>query len=240
MPEPADELQFRKAEPDAPPDNAMRCVVCSAPIASEYFHASGQVVCPNCAQKIEVGQQKPPSSSLATAVLYGGGVALACLIAYALLSIATGLELGIAAIFVGMLIGKAVRKGSRDPGGRGQQILAVALTYFAISVANVPVFIYQMRKAPAEKSAKQADTGKDSDTKGVPAVQQEEQKPGPVLLAAILLGFGLASPFIIAYSSPGSGLISLVILFFGMQRAWAITARSEILVVGPYQVEPLP
>jgi hypothetical protein len=31
-----------------------------------------------------------------------------------------------------------------------------------------------------------------------------------------------------------SGLISLFILFLGLQRAWAMTARHEILVTGPY------
>jgi hypothetical protein len=35
-----------------------------------------------------------------------------------------------------------------------------------------------------------------------------------------------------------SGLISLFILFIGMHQAWRLTGRSQILVMGPYPVEP--
>jgi hypothetical protein len=42
------------------------------------------------------------------------------------------------------------------------------------------------------------------------------------------------SPFLQLKSSPVGGLISLFILFIGLQRAWVLTARHEIIVTGPY------
>lgn len=48
---------------------------------------------------------------------------------------------------------------------------------------------------------------------------------------------GLASPFMQVWLQPASGLISLLILFFGLSRAWALTGRSDILIMGPYKVE---
>jgi hypothetical protein len=48
-----------------------------------------------------------------------------------------------------------------------------------------------------------------------------------------LLVIGLAAPFL-SISGVG-GLISLLIIFFGLQRAWQVTGRPEILVHGPFQ-----
>ena len=46
---------------------------------------------------------------------------------------ATGYEIGLVAIVVGLLVGGAVRKGSGARGGWFYQLMAVALTYAAIS-----------------------------------------------------------------------------------------------------------
>ncbi len=232
----ADDLQFRRAEPVAEPDPTTRCVSCPAEITDEYFHAQGQVVCPECATKIEAGQQAPPAISLGTAALYGAGAAVAGMILYALVAIVTSLEIGLISILVGIMVGKAVRKGSKGLGGRPQQILAVALTYFSISVSNVPVFFWHMSKQKPPVEAK-GEAGKAQSTE-----QQEDGKPSELGLGGalvIIVAFGLASPFLIAFSDPGSGLLSLLILFFGLQRAWALTGRSEILVLGPYKLEPV-
>jgi hypothetical protein len=60
---------------------------------------------------------------------------------YALVAILTGLEVGLIAILVGYMVGRAVRHGSGGLGGRPQQILAVVLTYFAITTSYLPVFV---------------------------------------------------------------------------------------------------
>ena len=60
----------------------------------------------------------------------------------------------------------------------------------------------------------------------------EGASPGKA--AAGLLVLATISPFLELASSPVGGLISLFIIFIGLQRAWAMTAGHEILVTGPY------
>src|ERR1700729_532892 len=67
---PVEQLQFRRAEPIASP--AQHCVGCQGPIAESYYHASGRVVCPACAARVQQGQQQPPAHSFPRALLFGG------------------------------------------------------------------------------------------------------------------------------------------------------------------------
>lgn len=235
-----EDLQFRKVEPVEEPDRRLRCAACSRSIDDEYFHAQGQVVCPECAANIEAGQQAPPPVSMATAVFYGLLAAIAGLILYALVAIVANLEIGLISILVGIMVGKAVRAGSKGLGGRPQQILAVVLTYFSISVSNIPVYIWQASKQNSAKSdAKQGPQSPESNAKPND-VSGSKQRVRPIgfgraVLFMVLLG--LVSPFLQVWFQPANGLISLLILFFGLSRAWALTGRSDILVVGPYKVE---
>jgi uncharacterized paraquat-inducible protein A len=237
----SEDLQFRTAEPVAEPDHAPQCVACSRTITSEYFHAQGQVVCPECAAKIEAGTQSPPTVSIATAVLYGSLAALAGLIIYALTAIVANLEIGLIAILVGIMVGKAVRAGSKGLGGRAQQLLAVALTYASISISHVPVFIWhysQKKPATTDVTQGQPQPGAGSSKGDASVAQSQNSQPigfGRVVLFLMLIG--LASPFMQVWLQPASGLISLLILFFGLSRAWALTGRSDILIMGPYKVE---
>jgi hypothetical protein len=185
------------------------------------------VVCESCAQRIQSGQQAPPALSLARAALYGGGAALAGSALYAAVAITTGLEIGLIAIVVGVMVGKAVRFGSHGLGGRPQQILAVLLTYFAITTSYIPVFIHQQIKNPNQGQ------------QAAPAAPKTEEAEAPMSVGkavAILLLLAAAAPFL-SLGSGVSALISLFIIFIGLQRAWMLTGRSEILIMGPYQVE---
>ncbi len=53
----------------------------------------------------------------------------------------------------------------------------------------------------------------------------------------MLLLLAAVAPFLSLGSSGVSGLISIFIIFIGLQRAWRLTGRSEILLMGPYPVE---
>jgi hypothetical protein len=231
-PNPQD-LQFQHAEPlpsaNAPAASGKRCVACKQPIANTYYHAQGQVVCPLCADRIQSGQQAAQALSLARAALYGAGAALGGCLLYATVAIATGLEVGLIAIVVGYMVGKAIRHASNGLGGRPQQILAVTLTYFAITTSYIPVFVYQRIKHP-HTVAQSGQTEVRSDD-GAPA-----SRPPVSVTRAILFLLMLAAvaPFL-SLGSGISGLISLFIIFIGLQRAWRLTGRSEILVMGPYE-----
>lgn len=187
-------------------------------------------MCELCAQRIQNGQQAPPVAALGRAALFGAGAALAGCALYALVSILTGWEIGIVAIVVGVMVGKAVRYGSHGLGGRPQQILAVTLTYFAITTSYIPVFIYQAVKNPAAlQQSRQAET---------PAVAERETPRMSVGKALfILLLLTAAAPFLNLSAGIGA-FITLFIIYIGLRQAWRLTARSEILIMGPYQVEP--
>ncbi len=235
-------LQFDRAEPLLTPDaadSATRCVACQQPIAGKYYHAQGQTVCEFCAHRIESGQQAPPAISLPRAALYGACGALAGCLLYAAVAIITGWEIGLVAIVVGVLVGKAVRKGSHDLGGRPQQILAVLLTYFAITTSYIPVFIYGRAKAsgPAEQTSSEQQ-GQAAPGGRVPADAGNQQAPmslGKALFVLLLLA--AAAPFL-SLGSGVSAFISLFIIFIGLQQAWKLTGRAEILIMGPYDVNP--
>jgi len=97
-------------------------------------------------------------------------------------------------------------KGSEGFGGRRYQIVAVLLTYAAISMAFIVVVISNVHGS----------------------IDYAKEAPNLILL-------GLASPFLELQASTGNGLIGLVILFIGLQIAWRIAAGGpHVTVEGPY------
>jgi hypothetical protein len=228
-----DALQFRRAQPinseESPAQES--CVACKQLIQGEYFKVQSQVICPECAEKIQAGRQAAKSVPLFRPVIYGAGAAVAGCILYAI-PLAIGFQIGIVALAVGWMVGKAIRYGSYGLGGRPQQILAVGLTYFAISTSFFPaLLITGIKQGIAARSA-----AKSQSTAAAPATVRPAKasiSPGKALAAILLIA--TISPFLELKSSPVGGLISLFILFIGLQRAWALTARHEILVTGPYK-----
>jgi hypothetical protein len=228
---PVERLQFRRAEPIATSgvSSAQRCVACQLPIAESYYHASGSVVCPACAARIQQGQQQPPAYSFPRALLFGGAAALAGCAIYAIVAIATGMEIGLIAILVGVMVGKAIRRASGGFGGRQQQILAVVLTYFSIATSYIPVVIWDLAHKAKAEAAQTAQSG---------AASNQEPDSGKSMPAGkailYLLAIGAVAPFL-SLTSGVSGIISLFIIFIGLKQAWRLTGRSEVLLMGPYQ-----
>jgi hypothetical protein len=237
MPEPdqnlpsPENLQFRRAQPIGP--DTKTCIVCKQPIAGDYYNANGNTLCSQCKLRIEAHQQPPPHTSLLRAALYGGAAALAGCAIYATVAITTGLEIGLVAILIGYMVGKAIRYASRGLGGRPQQILAVALTYFAITTSYIPVFVYQAAKA---RSAATANHAADQSAKTPEPRATTEPRIPPARVMLIVLALAAAAPFMTLFQGSNliSGLISLFIIFIGLQQAWRLTARREIVITGPY------
>src|SRR5664279_5643569 len=226
-PSPQD-LQFQHAEPIAEATSskgsAQNCVVCKQPAGGTYFQAQGQVVCQLCAERIQAVQQAAPALSLMRAALYGGAAALGGCALYALVAIVLHAEIGLIAILVGWMVGKAIRHASYGRGGRRQQILAVLLTYFAITTSYIPVILYHdARVAP---------------TKNAPISSSAPRAARPRMpfaaVALFLLVLTAVGPFV-SLTSGISAWISLFILFIGLQYAWKLTGRREIMLMGPYQ-----
>lgn len=220
-----DALQFRRAEPvdSTEPSAQKNCAACKQLIEGPYFQVQHRVICPSCAAKIEAGKQAKKPVPWVRFVIYGAGAALAGSILYAI-PLAMGFQIGIVALAVGWMVGRAVRIGAYGVGGRAQQVVAVALTYFAISMSFFPagIFIGVKHAVAAKKSP------------GPPKVQLARPAISPGKAVAGVLVLAAISPFLELGSSPAGGLISLFILFIGLQRAWALTAGHEILITGPY------
>jgi hypothetical protein len=228
-PSPQD-LQFQHAEPIAEASSsegsAPACVVCKQPVGGAYYQAQGQVVCPPCAERIRTGQQTAPPLSLMRAALYGSGAALGGCALYALVAIVLHAEIGLIAILVGWMVGKAIRHGSYGRGGRRQQILAVLLTYFAITTSYIPVVLYQNARVVQTKNAPISSS----------APRAARPRMPFAAVALFLLVLTAVGPFV-SLTSGISAWISLFILFIGLQYAWKLTGRREIMLMGPYQAE---
>ena len=224
----AESLQFRKAEHARDPASGPQCLSCKRATGPNYFQVNGQTVCGACAAAIESGQKTTSRGLLLKGLLYGVGAALAGSILYATVAIITGFQLALIAILIGYMVGKSIHKAAG--GGRPQQITAVILTYLSISSSYVPLVIYQFGKHPSTQSTT-ANEGKSGTVITAPQVTRPSVPLSSTLVA--LASLAVAGPFMALRNS--SGLLSLVIIFFGLQRAWRLTGRPILVLSGPYQ-----
>src|SRR5688572_8685693 len=114
MTQPADatDLQFDRADFAGQPAT-QSCAGCQQPIVASYFDVNGQITCPTCRETIANTFEKSPGWNapfIALAAGLAGGV-VGALLYYAVLKL-TGYEIGLIAIVVGLLVGRAVRWGS--------------------------------------------------------------------------------------------------------------------------------
>jgi hypothetical protein len=204
-------LQFDTAEPTAATTNRS-CTVCKRSIEGEYHMANMQVVCTQCRQALEAGPQGSRTGRIGRAILFGAGAAVAGSILYFVVLAATGYEIGLIAILVGWMVGRAVSVGSHGRGGWLYQVVAVGLTYVAISTSYIPQIVEAW-----------AEPGTGSELSGA-----------ALYIAAFI--FSLAVPILTIPVAP----IGALILGFGLFQAWRENMRPEITITGPYAVAPTP
>ena len=175
------ELQFEQAEfpaeTGAVQEHVTRCSACSTAIPDVYYEANGKVVCSPCRDKIEAALNQ--GSRLGRVVkAFGFGTiaaAIGAILYYAIMRI-TGLNIGLVAVVVGLMVGGAVKAGSGRRGGRFYQLLAVFLTYSAIAAMYIPDMMHGIAK---EFGKDAPDQVAGADGKAGPA-----QAPAPAPAAA--------------------------------------------------------
>ena len=142
MTAPEEPLQFDAAEPVAGGVGVLACANCGAVITGSYHMLNQAVICATCRGVLEAHLVSTSHAApLLRALVYGLGAAVVGAgLYYAVLAL-TGLEIGLIAIVVGFLVGKAVATGSGGHGGWRYQALAVALTYLAIVSTYVPFIL---------------------------------------------------------------------------------------------------
>jgi predicted lipid-binding transport protein (Tim44 family) len=220
------------------------CKTCGAPITGQYFLINGAVTCSPCAERTGAALPKDTHAAFTRGILFGIGGAIIGLILYSVVGIVTGLEIGYVSLAVGYIVGRAVLLGTSGIGGRRQQIAAAVLTYAAVSMASVPVFIWHMTKEagasnPAVVTSAETVTAEAEATEATEATEETEEatatdsaSPGIGRTLIFLAMLGLASPFL-GLMSPLSGLIGLVILFVGIRIAWQMTGNA-VQITGPH------
>jgi hypothetical protein len=240
--------QFGTAEYASQPAGD-RCRVCQQPMGGTYYRINMSRVCPSCAQNMRSAITLDNHSAYVRAVAYGIGAAAAGLIGYAVIAILLqGWVISYMSIGVGWLVGTAMMKGSNGMGGRRYQIAAAVLTYAAVSMAAIPIWIHF---APARQQQKQVHdrSFEEQERKfGDDAGQAQPDAPPAPRAARPRMGFGrwlgtvallgLASPFIELTGNFLWGAIGLLILFWGIRIAWRITAGRRFEIYGPFADPP--
>jgi hypothetical protein len=238
--------QFQTAEYASEP-GGNQCKFCHQPLMGSYYRINRSMACASCAAQV---RQKIPQDShpaFVRALLFGAGGAILGLILYSAVGIITGWTIGYVALAVGWMVGKAMMRGSGGVGGRRYQIAAVLLTYAAVSLAAVPIYIAQEAKthhaAPTQQSPSVRNPGASpAVNSGADSPPQADGASHPANFgkALVVLTFiGLASPFL-ELADPFHGLIGLVILFVGIQFAWKMTRGVSIQILGPFKLAAPP
>lgn len=229
--------QFATAE-YAPNGASMTCGVCKRPIAGSYFQIKGTPVCAGCAAGIRARVPGDSHAAFARALIFGIAGAVVGFALYVIFALATGLIIGYVSLAVGFMVGKAMQMGSRGAGGLRYQVVAVLLTYVAVSMSAVPIAIYQARHHPRAQT-QSAQSSMQSAQAAAPAAEAGAQPPArmsPGKAIVALAWVGIASP-ILELRDPVNGLLGLVILFVGMRFAWKLTAARKLNLSGPYTVK---
>jgi hypothetical protein len=229
-------LQFDKVEAVPGAETAPgpgSCAACNAALVHQYWASEDKTLCSSCAAEIrQRNAARPGFKGLLRAGLFGSAAAaLGCGIYY-LVSL-TGWEFGLIAIVVGLLVGFAVRKGSGGHGGLAYQLLAVALTYCAITLTNLPYAVEGLLQAEHEE-AQPAAGGAEREA-GVPEETRTQPSTSQAHIGHYVVGFvlALALPFL----SGTENIMGLVILAIGLWEAWKINRRVEMPLLGPYPIE---
>jgi hypothetical protein len=212
-----------------------------------YFRVNRAMACSSCAEQVRQKIPQDNHAAFTRALLFGVGGAIAGLILYAAVGIITGWTIGYVALAVGWLVGKAMIAGSGGIGGRRYQIAAVLLTYAAVSIAAVPIYIAQESKTHRSAQMEQSQSAHNpaeqpSGNVGADSGQEPSAPKRPANLGVALVGLallGLASPFL-ELADPLHGVIGLVILWVGMQFAWKMTRGISIQILGPFKFSAPP
>lgn len=226
--QPSDNLQFDHAETDGSPGSPS-CALCNNALVSEYHELNGAPICMVCrAREEERFAADGGWGRLFTAGCLGFGAAVLGSIVYWGFTKLTGFELGLMAIAVGWLVGKAVMKGSNYRGGRKYQILAVALTYFSITFSYIPYLFEAAGKQAAEEAKKNPESLKKS---VAPAATDPPLTAGTAAIAVGALALViLAAPFLAGFSN----VIGWFIIAFGLWEAWKFTRKQPFELSGPH------
>ena len=210
-------LRFDRAEyqnEEASSENSRAaCTLCQQAIEGEYYDVNGQIVCHRCQPALTESLEATPGfEGFVRSIMFGG---VACIVSAAIFwgfTVITNLELGLIALVVGFLVGKGVAWGSGRGGGIPFQLLAVALTYVSLAMANMGFEIYGSH------------------------VNQEIEPVGLFDVPFLFIAWLIMLPVVVFQSSPISAVIHAIALW----QAWRENSPLQIDVRGPFRTGDAP
>jgi hypothetical protein len=253
-------LQFDRADFAQTKSGAVTCLVCKQVIHDSYYQINRLVACGTCKDRIEVsGAGRLTLRGFGKSMLFGVGAAIAGAVIWYAVREVTGYELGLIGIVVGLMVGIAVKRGSRGWGGWQYQALAMLLTYFAIAGTYVPVLMKAMnshRPGKSQPAATQTVGDKDSDdpadsqnAPSDPAASNSSPHhrsalgsalaglPKPLRYAAawvVVFALACAVPFL----AGAENFLGWIIIGIALYQAWKINRRVPLDISGPYKIAP--
>lgn len=250
-------------------DRQTTCANCRAPLRATYHMIGQNMICGKCRAQFEgtlVGGNG--ANRFGRALLFGTGAAIVGAAIYYAILAATGYSIGLLAILVGYMVGRAVNVGSHRKGGRKYQVLAAFLTYFAMSSTYIVDGLRQVGEergkaatpaastdsttaaaiAPAPTDAPAtgvSESGDDTpDVAGISSASSgttathRAAPSGTTFLVALIALIGIV---LVAPIIAGfSSPILLLILGFGVYQAWKMNRGVTLELSGPYSLAPAP
>ena len=235
-------LRFDQAQFGTAPGASLACAACRKPLRDTYYEVNGKTACERCQTEVQLGRAEGSSfGRFLRASLFGAGAgAVGATIWYAVRA-ATGYEVGLIAIVVGVMVGGAVRKGSRGRGGWLYQGLAMFLTYAAIVSTYVPE-VAKGVWAGMDGSAKPSQAAVPASPVSTPAAAPgaaAAPRPSLARLALAVTALGVVV-FAIAFAAPFlaglQNVVGIFIIAIGVYEAWKINRRVPLTISGPYRV----
>lgn len=221
---------------------AEKCATCGRDLGTEYYEVNGRITCEDCRILAEEefnlgGRGRLLQASLVGLLGAAGGAGL-----YYAVSRFTGTHYAIVAAVVGLIVGAAVRYGSRGEGGWRYQTLAVFLTYAAIVASEAPSVLQRLQAHPpagapmaAAAPATQAVPGTDSTTAIAHAESRSAQLMDTVASLAVLLAFLSVAPVLASLDNA----VGLIIIGVAILEAWYLTRRGRLRITGPHPIAPV-
>jgi len=226
-------LQFDHAEfagGDAP---KLACGACKKPILEAYFQLGQSLFCATC--KAGLGRAFQGGSGFIRflrACAFGGVVGFAGAAVYAFTLWAMDVNFALVTIFIGVFVGKAVRRGSEHRGGLTYQLLAVFITYVSMAIAFAPLYFagYLKHKAPTQSTVAASPA-----TASGAATPHKELPEGveQALIAMICVAMALGKPI---FDLRSGDILSLLIFGFGLYEAWKANRKLVLDFKGPFAV----
>jgi hypothetical protein len=135
--EPADPL----APDNHPKIGLSYCAICNSLIVGKPHAVGERETCAKCAA--EALNQAPADrhKAFAMGLLFGSAAAVLGLAICTLFGLVTGLDVNFTAMFVGWLVAAGMVQGSNGARGPRYQFAAVFLTYFAVSLSSIPIYL---------------------------------------------------------------------------------------------------